>query len=363
MNTFTRRLNDPSRGAIVVVEQRTHDDDITGWLLKNEPGQWTHVVIPLEQEKERIYVYPRSGKVFVRPSGDVLQPARFPPEVIQSRRVHLRTFSTQDQQKPAPDEGEIFKREWWRYRDTPRDKYDQIITTWDFAVEGNADSDYNCGICLGKIGADVDILDVFKKRISFPLQLQAFKDFAKKHFYATRHLVEKKANGPAVVSFVHASVSGVIAVEPQGSKFQRADAATPECESGNVYLLKAPWNLDFTESLAMFPNGANDDDVDAFAQGINWLREHVYCYGLLGYAAQQVATLERLQREAMESPKFIKPESGAQTVRCGKCESMAVVKIGNIYRCNGCQNQWPVLKTAEFDPKIFERPSMRKGVR
>lgn len=359
VNTFTRRLNDPSKGAIVVVEQRTHDDDITGFLLREEPGQWTHIAIPLEEEKTRTYVYPVTKTIHERMVGDVLQPARFPDAVIASRKVHVRTYATQDQQKPAPDKGNIFQRGWWRYRKTPRSQYDQIITSWDFAVEGNADSDYNCGICLGKFGADIDVLDVFKERLEFTEQLKAFKSFIAKHPYATRHLVEKKANGAAIISSLRSVVGGVIAIEPQGSKIQRASAATPECESGNVYLIEdTPWMHDFVHSHAMFPNAANDDDVDAFSQAVNWLRGHNYQYGLIVWVKQQ----GQQGKDAMQRGTMVKPDRADQTLQCPnpKCRGTAVVRIGNSFRCNMCCHTWQAVESNEFDPKVFTRPTMTK---
>jgi predicted phage terminase large subunit-like protein len=351
-NVFRQRLNDPATGVIIVIEQRTGENDLTGWLKTNEPGQWQDVVVPLEAPARKEYSFPISGKVHARETGDVLQPRRHTPEVIANRKIHTRTWATQDQQQPAPDSGIVFLREWWKYRGTPRAKYDQIITTWDFAVEGNADSDYNAAFCLGKCGADIDVLDAFKARLPFPQQQQAVVNFAISHPLASRHLVEKKANGPAI-----------IAVEPQGSKLQRADASTPECEAGNVYLIEAPWNHEFVEHMAMFPNGANDDWVDAFAQGVNWLRGHNYSYGLLTYAAQQAAGEQQKVQEYMESAKMTKPDTGVQTVTCINCKSTAVVRIGNNYRCNSCSASWPAVKTAEFDPKIFTRgpvTNMRK---
>jgi predicted phage terminase large subunit-like protein len=352
VKTFQRRLDDPANGAIILIEQRTHADDMTGWLLSNEPGQWTHIKVPLIQDKPQKYSFP-SGKVVVREAGDTLQPNRFSPQVVVSRQVHKRTFATQDQQEPAPDSGIVFLREWWQYRGVPRAKYDQIITSWDFAVEGNADSDYNVGICLGKAGADIDVLDVFRARVPFTQQQQSLVNFAAKHPYATRHLVEKKANGPAIISSLQSKVAGLIAVEPQGSKLQRADAATPECESKNVYLIEgAPWVFDFVEELVIFPNGANDDQVDAFSQGVNWLRGHNYSYGLLGYQQRQDAATAAAKEAYMASAnQLIKPDTPANAVRCPQCTSKATVRIGNQYRCNSCGKQWPVEGT-EPDDKL-----------
>ena len=72
-------------------------------------------------------------------------------------------------------------------------------------------------------------------------------------------------------------IPGIIAVQPQGDKVQRATACAPRVEAGNVYLPRPTgptgrrlparaWVDDFIEQLAAFPMGAHDDDVDAFTQ-------------------------------------------------------------------------------------------------
>jgi hypothetical protein len=49
-NTLRSRLNDPATGAMVVIMQRLHEQDLTGYLLETEPDEWTLVRIPLEAE-------------------------------------------------------------------------------------------------------------------------------------------------------------------------------------------------------------------------------------------------------------------------------------------------------------------------
>ena len=359
-STFRGRLDDPARGAIILIEQRTHADDMTGWLLENEPGQWEHIAIPTECERQKEYSYPITGRIHVREVGDVLQPGRHTPEVIRTRKIHARAWSAQDQQNPTPDAGNLFQRDWWKYRKVRRDRYDIIITSWDFAVEGNSDSDNNAGCCLGRAGADIDVIDVFAERLPFPQQQQALVNFHNKHPYALRHLVEKKANGPAIIASLQSKVSGLIAVEPQGSKMQRADAATPECESGNVYLIEGDWNQDWVEELAAFPNGARDDRVDCFSQGINWLRAHNYSYGLLAYSAQETAAIAASREEYMQTAKMVKPDRGVQSVNCinERCKSASVVRIGNSYHCNSCGAQWPAVKTLDPDAKLMSRANL-----
>jgi len=362
-NVFRQRLNDPATGVIIVIEQRTGENDLTGWLKSNEPDQWQDVVVPMEAPARKEYLFPISGKIHTREVGDVVQPNRHTAEVIASRKIHSRTWATQDQQQPAPDSGIVFLREWWKYRGVPRDKYDQIVTSWDFAVEGNADSDFNAGICLGKCGADIDVIDVFAERLPFPQQQQAVANFARKHPYASRHLIEKKANGPAIIASLKSKIPGLIAVEPQGDKLQRADAATPECEAGNVYLIEGAWNHDFVEHMAIFPNGSNDDIEDAFSQAVNWLRGHNYSYGLLAYHQQQTMAQVAKTEAVLQSSKIIKPDTGVQTLSCPKCDSPSVVRIGGQYRCNGCTATWPAVAGPEFDPKILSRNGLASQMR
>ena len=83
--TLRSRLNDPATGAIILVMQRLHQLDPTGFLLEQEPGIWTHVRIPLEAEEDESWEYPISKRVVKRKAGEVLMPERFPPATRRSR--------------------------------------------------------------------------------------------------------------------------------------------------------------------------------------------------------------------------------------------------------------------------------------
>jgi predicted phage terminase large subunit-like protein len=80
-------------------------------------------------------------------------------------------------------------------------------------------------------------------------------------------LIEKAANGEAVVDTLKDEVAGLVLCGVGADKMSRANAALPRVEAGNVRLKKdAPWDEEFTSELAQFPNGTYDDLVDAFAQ-------------------------------------------------------------------------------------------------
>ena len=91
-------------------------------------------------------------------------------------------------------------------------------------------------------------------------------------------LVEDKANGPAVIQALRHEISGLVAVVPDGGKVARAQAVSPQVESGNIYLPHpsiAPWVEPFVEECAAFPNGKYDDQVDQMTQALNRMRAMV----------------------------------------------------------------------------------------
>src|SRR5438045_5176450 len=94
-STLRSRLNDPSTGAIVLVMQRLHELDPTGFLLEQEPGLWTHIRVPLEAEEDETWVFPISGRVLQRRAGEIFMPERFSPEIVQQLRARRLVFAGQ----------------------------------------------------------------------------------------------------------------------------------------------------------------------------------------------------------------------------------------------------------------------------
>jgi predicted phage terminase large subunit-like protein len=282
-------------GNILLIVTRWHEDDLAGRLLavaKADPqaDQWTVITLPAVAEEPVAAYDPRKP-------GDVLWPVRWDAGEMQRKRavVGERDWASLYQQRPAPDEGEIFKRHHWRYWQ-PRGanlppvtvnmadgsvrevepvelplRFDEMAQSWDLNFKDTAMSDFVAGQVLGRIGADKFMLDYVCERLGIVDTMDAIRSWRIKWPKAVAVLVEDKANGPAVIQMMRKEVAGMIAVTPEGGKISRAYAAAPEVEAGNVYLPHphiAPWTARFVGSAAAFPNAANDDDVDAFTQAI-----------------------------------------------------------------------------------------------
>jgi predicted phage terminase large subunit-like protein len=315
-STFYTRL--APGGNILVVQTRWHEDDLAGRLLaaaKADPraDQWTVITLPAVAEEPIAPYDPRQP-------GEVLWPTRWDADEMRRKRavVGERDWASLYQQRPAPDEGEIFKRHHWRYWQ-PRGanlppvtvtmgdgsvievepvelpaRFDELLQSWDMAFKDTAGSDFVAGMVLGRLGADKFILDYANDRMDIVASMDAVTHWAIKWPKAIAKLIEDKANGPAVIQMLRKKMAGLIPREPQGGKVSRAYAAQPEVQSGNVYLPHphvAPWGAQFIANAAAFPNAAHDDDVDAFTQAIIYWQEA----GSVATAPAQVTSQATIQ--------------------------------------------------------------------
>ena len=253
-------------GAIVLIQTRWHEDDLGGRLLAEMQAGgdvWTVINLPaIAEENDQLG----------RAVGEPLWPARFPYESLMQikRTVGSYWWSSLYQQRPAPEEGEIFRRKWWQFYTGPP-KIKEYIQSWDCSFKDEKGSDYVCGQVWGRNGADVYLMDWVHDRLDLPATMQAIKTLSHKWQLARRKLIEDKANGPAVIQMLQRKVPGLVPVEPHGGKIVRARAVTPYIESGNVYLPDPSLNPrihDFIEECSAFPKGRYDDQVDAMTQAL-----------------------------------------------------------------------------------------------
>ena len=263
--TFSTRLQDD--GAIILVMTRWDEDDLAGRLCKaaSEGGdQWEILNLPALAEE---------GDSLGREAGAPLCPELFTKAMLEATKIRIGTYwwNALYQQRPAPIEGGMLKRGWWKlYRERPW-QFDELLQSWDMTFKDSAGTDYVVGQVWGRRQADRYLLDQVRARMDFPATVTAVKSLTAKWPQASTILIEDKANGPAVISTLKHQIAGIIAVEPQGSKAARVSAVSPQIEAGNVYLPDpslAPWVHDFIEECAAFPTAAHDDQVDAMSQAL-----------------------------------------------------------------------------------------------
>lgn len=281
---LSTRIDNPKTGSRVIVEQRTHDQDVSGYVMANESG-WTHVNMPLLATRRTVVVFPISKREVVREPDDILTPGRHGPvEVADMKKTMTpEVFEAQCQQEPSSDVGNILKRTYWakRYSVLPSG-FDVVVTSWDMTFKETKSGSFVVGQCWGKTGANFYLFPIMvRERMDFAESLIAFENFVKRvetecHFKPTGHLVEDKANGPAVISTLQQKIAGLLPMGVTGSKVARAQAVAPLIRAGNVYLPDdaiAPWVPEYIEECAKFRGSDSEinDQVDTTTQALIFL--------------------------------------------------------------------------------------------
>jgi predicted phage terminase large subunit-like protein len=256
---------------------RWHEDDLVGRLLelqKHDPqaDQWRVVCFPAVFEGNDEYTHPSDR----REIGESLWPGKYPLEDLNRIKATLGSYEWAGlfQQRPAPSGGGIFMTSWWGYYDNASlpNGFDEIIQSWDMTFKDAGTSDFVVGQVWARAGERYYLLDQVRERLDFPGTIRAVMNLSYRWPEAKLKLVEDKANGPAVISMLKRELSGLVPVEPQGSKEARAYAVSALVESGNVFLpARASWLDDFIAESASFPNGRHDDQIDAMTQALNRL--------------------------------------------------------------------------------------------
>lgn len=287
---LSTRLDNPKTGARVIVEQRTHDQDVSGYVLKHEAG-WTHLNLPMLAERRTVIVFPISKREVVREPDDILSPTRHGnAEIIDMKKTMTpEVFEAQCQQNPSSDVGNILKRTYWKKYLVMPSGFDVVLTSWDMTFKQTKSGSYVGGQVWGKRNADFYLFPMrIKRRMDFSESLVQLDAFVKRvpvdyKFTPTAHLVEDKANGPAVISTMQNKIAGIIPMPTTGSKVARAHACAPLIRAGNVHIPDESiceldenglaWVLDFIEECAKFRGADSEinDQVDTMTQALIYL--------------------------------------------------------------------------------------------
>jgi len=243
-------------GRIIVIQTRWHESDLSGRLLEEEArggDQWTKLELPA-----------------INDAGEALWPEFYPLSVLERYRSVLpsRDWSALYQQRPTPDEGDYFRREWFRYYDN-LPSHLRIYGASDYAVTAKG-GDYTVHLVAGIDPDDnLYIVDVWRQQTESHHWVEAFLDLVAKH----KPLKWAEETGQIIKSIgpfldkrmrerrVYCAREQMTSV---ADKPTRARSFQARASMGKVYLPhQAPWVADFVGELLMFPAGKNDDQVDA----------------------------------------------------------------------------------------------------
>ena len=262
-STFATRL-EPGCFQIVVMT-RWHPDDLGGRILANAEEPWEVINLPAIAEDE--------DDAIGRAVGEALWPARYDVAALDLMRRERGSYwwAAMYQQRPAPREGGIFKRAWFDGKiidALPAEaRVEKRVRYWDkAATEGGGD--WTAGVRASIAGGVVYIEDVKRGQWSSGTVQTTVQTTAAEDTRETIIGMEQEpgsAGKDVKVTYTRMLQGYAFKCEPAtGSKAVRADGLATQCEAGNVYLVRGPWNADFIDELCAFRGDTSDvdDQVD-----------------------------------------------------------------------------------------------------
>lgn len=241
--------------AIIVIQTRWHEDDLAGRLLAEMEAsgdQWTVLHHPAIE------------------NGRALWPERYTADMLERIKRNMRPadWSALFQGAPAPEEGDFFKADWFRWYDDPPAHVHKYGAS-DYAISSR-DGDFTVHAVAG-VDPDDDLylLDLVRGQFDSMEAVEAGAALMMRH--ETMAWVEEKAQiEKAIGPFLSKRLRELkchsvfrVQLPTSGDKMTRAQAFRARAAQGKVYLPKnQPWAADLLNELLMFPNGRNDDQVD-----------------------------------------------------------------------------------------------------
>jgi predicted phage terminase large subunit-like protein len=270
--TLYSRLNDKANGAIVVVQQRLHEDDFAGYLIARQ--EFRHLNLPaIAERNESIPLY-LEGR-FQRRAGEALCPAREPLPVLQEirRTMGSATFSAQYLQDPVYGEGNLLRPEWFGSYEAPiaREHFLYVVQSWDTAMTAEPTSDFTVCTTWGFRDAKWYLLDLLRRRLEYSDIKRAIIR-QRQRWQPALILVEAAATGiPLVQELSREGMEEIDFCRPNVDKMTRVIAQSAKLEAGLVLIPEAAeWRDDFLHEIRAFPIGRYDDQVDSLTQFLWW---------------------------------------------------------------------------------------------
>jgi predicted phage terminase large subunit-like protein len=262
-------------GAVVVIMQRLHPRDLTGTLLEEEPGLWTHLCLPARFEPDHPHPCPFDWR---KTRGELLFPELFNEQRIEELTIGLTEYGEagQLQQRPHPREGGMMKRDDFKIVDADEvPKGGVVVRGWDLAAtdakEASAkNAAWTVGLKLRYVKRKIYIEDVIRFRGS-PLKVrQKMRTAADQDgkIVVIDFPQDPGQAGKAQAEDIAADFPDrrIYYTPESGDKSIRAEAPAAQVEAGNVYLVRGAWNGVFLDEAAAFPGSTFKDQVDALSR-------------------------------------------------------------------------------------------------
>lgn len=275
---YTRQEPD---AAIVVIQTRWHEDDLTGWLLSEEiqgeqPEQWHVVCLPAIAEERPHIPETCTLEPDIRSSGEALCPERYNEEKLSKIKARIGDyhFGALYQQRPTAKQGLFFHVD--KLQIVPEAPVAiPAARGWDKAATAGG-GDFTAGV---KIAKSFDglfyVMDSIRGQWDTASRDRTMRQTAQLDGRECKVKGEQEPGSggkESAENFIRLLAGFPVSTEPAtNAKEVRADPFSSQINAGNVRLVKGDWNKAYIEELRSFPHGKHDDQVDASSLAFNEL--------------------------------------------------------------------------------------------
>ena len=272
-NTLMSRLDNKQTGAIIVVMQRVHMDDLSGFL-SNSTDDWEILSLPAIAEVEEDIPI-GNGKTHNRQIDEALHPELESLDTIRNQQKIMGpdVFAAQYQQSPVPAGGAMIKRPWLHYYDVAPDrKRGRVIQSWDTAAKDGVQNSWSVCTTWLVVDAHFYLLDLTRDRYEYPLLRDTAIELAKR-FKPDEILIEDASTGIELAQELTRSHSYFINLVPVNREKQaRVYVQQGKFAAGLVLFPRdATFLAELEAELLVFPQGRHDDQVDSIMQALAYV--------------------------------------------------------------------------------------------
>jgi predicted phage terminase large subunit-like protein len=280
-STLLSRLDDKARSVLIIVMQRLHVNDLTGFAEAS--GGFHKLAFPAIGTKDEVIAL-RNGEVYRRREGEPLQASRECIEVLRRMRDEIGAFNfgSQYQQAPETPDGGMIKRKWLKcVNHVPAsDQGGEYFISIDSALSTSSTADYSAISVVYACNRRFHVLKAERGRWDY----ETLK--AKGLYYIERlgtrsrpvtFVIERAGSGVSLLKYLRDLRSDrfyVFDYVPKHDKVVKAAYALPIFESGRVFIVGTPgkdaWVEPYINEFVNFPHGRFDDQVDSLVQLLPW---------------------------------------------------------------------------------------------
>ncbi len=269
--TIGSRNVDDEVTTTILVMQRLHENDTTGYLLKKEGLRIKHICIPAELSKD---VQPADLSDYY--VNGLFDPIRKSKDRLLVKKVELGSYgyAGQMQQRPAPEAGGIIKRDWFQITSKPLPMPIEAVMKLqlDTAYTERTENDPTAVLAYYILNKNLYITHVTSVWKEFPDLIRWLPEYARARGYRDNSMihVEPKASGLSVVQTIKdgTNLNIIESKPPTDDKLSRLYRSSPKIEAGRVILHEGSWNESFINQVTSFPNAEHDDEVDCMTATI-----------------------------------------------------------------------------------------------